>query len=62
MDAAIERMRKEAAALSANGILHQSAGSIAANTGVGQIIGNTLITSRANDAVTSGTAIYVIEE
>lgn len=62
MDAAIERMRKEAAALGANGILLQSAGSIAANTGVGQIIGNTVITSKANDAVVSGTAIYVIEE
>ena len=62
MDAAIGRMKKEAAALGANGVLLQSAGSVAAATGVGQMIGNTIITSRASDAATSGIAIFVSEE
>lgn len=62
MDAAIGRMKHEAAALGANGILLQSAGSIQATNAVTQMVGNTMISTRANDAATSGTAIFVTEE
>lgn len=62
MDAALERMKQEAAKLGANGILLGSADNVGANNAVGQVIGNTIISSRATDAVTKGVAIYVVEE
>ncbi|WP_394661427.1 DUF4156 domain-containing protein [uncultured Acinetobacter sp.] len=60
MNVAIERMKKEAAALGANGVLLQSAGKTAANTGVyQQLNGNIGIVSRGSDSVANGLAIYV---
>ena len=78
MDKAIERMKKEAAALGANGVLIQSAGSQAARSQVRQNFGNMSVQSYGNmafgqysgvsvssniqDAIVNGIAIWVDEE
>lgn len=75
MDKAIERMKQEAAALGANGVIIQSAGNQAARTQVAQSFGNmsmqsygnqafgqynsTSIGSNIQDAVVNGIAIWV---
>lgn len=78
MNKAIERMKREAAALGANGILIQSAGNQSARTQVHQSFGNMSVQSYGNqafgqynsvgvtsgiqDAVVSGIAIWVVSE
>lgn len=62
INVAIERMKKEASALGANGIILQAIGDLAAHSAVAQVIGDKIITTSTHHSTASGTAIYVIEE
>ncbi|HAV5548428.1 DUF4156 domain-containing protein [Acinetobacter baumannii] len=59
LNAAISRMKKEAAALGANGVLLQNVGKVGANHAVYQQVGNIGITTQAHDSIVNGVAIYV---
>lgn len=66
MNVAISRMKKEAAKLGANGVLIQDTGKVSAKHGVYQEMNNGFggkvgISSRANDSIAKGIAIYVTE-